>query len=61
MPQKIGMLLTYTNRAVLPAPKSVQVQPPTAPKSAPMTMVRNTYSMSTIIRTPGNSCSSCGR
>ena len=57
--------MTYTNRSAIyntaqeqkPAPmqKSVPMQKP-----APMKIVRNTHSMAAIIRTPGNSCSSCG-
>jgi hypothetical protein len=68
MPQKIGMLLTYTNRTALPAlqkpeqpQKPVAQQKPVAPqKPAPIKIGHNTHSMRTIIRTPGKSCSSCG-
>ena len=65
MPQKIGMLLTYSNKRIVPA-----VTLPTTNANANSNaytigskLVRFNHSttMQTIMRTPPGSCSSCGR
>ena len=74
MPQKIGMLLTYSNKQIAPA---LALPTPTANANA-YTIGSNvigsnvigsklarfnhsTTTMQTIMRTPPGSCSSCGR
>ena len=68
MPQKIGLLLTYTKRTALPPlqkpaqqkPVAQQQKPVAQAKPEPIKIGHNTHSMRTLIRTPGKSCSSCG-
>ena len=66
MPQKIGMLLTYSNKQIAPA---LALPTPTANANANAYTIgsklarfnHSTTTMQTIMRTPPGSCSSCGR
>lgn len=60
-PQKIGMHMTYTTK---PIPfKTTQSEYPPPVRNNTYTKMggfQSTYTMSSILRTPSTSCSSCG-
>lgn len=59
MPQKIGMMFTYSSKKSVDSPAPAPAPAP-APQNRINRAIIRTNTMSSIIRQPAGSCSSCG-